>query len=77
MLQTLAYTPVQNTRTQNIQTGLTINTLHSNALSNYTTSRNLSRPPFLQVQIQRLPSILQQLIINSTLQFFLHLNHQI
>ena len=40
-----AYTPAQNTQTQNIQTALTIITLHSNAIPNYTTSRNLSRPP--------------------------------
>ena len=45
MFQTLAYTPAQNTQTQNIQTGLTNNTLHSIALPNYTTSRSLSRPP--------------------------------
>ena len=30
---------------QNIQTALTINTFHFNAIPNYTTSRNLSRPP--------------------------------
>ena len=45
IIQTLAYTPAQNTQTQNIQTGSTINTLHSNAIPNYTTSRNLSRAP--------------------------------
>ena len=45
ILQILAYTPAQNTQSQNIQTGLTINTQHSNALPKYTTSRNLSRPP--------------------------------
>ena len=32
VLRTLAYTPAQNIQTQNIQTSLTINTLHSNAL---------------------------------------------
>ena len=42
---TLAYTPAQNSQTQNIQTALTIITLHFNAIPNYTTSRNLSRPP--------------------------------
>ena len=45
ILQTLAYTPAQITETQNIQTGLTINTLHSNAIPKYTIPRNLSRPP--------------------------------
>ena len=41
----MAYTPAQNTQTQNIQTALPINTLHSKAIPNYTTTRNLSRPP--------------------------------
>ena len=42
---TLAYTPAQNTQTQNIQTALPIDTLHFNAKPKYITSRNLSRPP--------------------------------
>ena len=42
---TLAYTPAQSTQVQNIQPALTINTLQSNPLPNYTTSRHLSRPP--------------------------------
>ena len=32
--QTFTYTPAQNIQTQNIQTGLTNNTLHSKALLN-------------------------------------------
>ena len=42
---TSAYAPAQNTRTQNMQTALTITTLHSSPSPIYTTSRNLSRPP--------------------------------
>ena len=42
VVQTSTYAPAQ---THNIQTGLNINTLHSNPPSIYTTSRNLSRPP--------------------------------
>ena len=45
MLQTLSYTPAQNTQTQNVQFSLTINTRHSNTVPNSITSRNLSRPP--------------------------------
>ena len=41
----LAYTPAQTTQTQNMQPALTINTLQSHPLPNYTTSRHLSRPP--------------------------------
>ena len=41
----MAYTPAQSTQTQSKQAALTINTLHSNTLPNYTTTRNLSRPP--------------------------------
>ena len=42
---TLSYTPAQTTQTQNMQPSLTIITLQSNPLTNYTTSRHLSRPP--------------------------------
>ena len=42
--RTLQYTPVHTSLTQNRQPVLTINTLHTNPLSNFTTSRNLSRP---------------------------------
>ena len=45
MVQTLKYAPAQSNQTHNIQTGLNVSTLHSNPPSNYTTSRNLSRPP--------------------------------
>ena len=44
-IQTSTYTPAQNNQIQNIQTGLNINNKHSNPSSNYTTARNLSRPP--------------------------------
>ena len=44
-IQTSTYTPAQNNPIQNVQTGLNINTIHSNPPFNYTTSRNLSRPP--------------------------------
>ena len=44
-VQASSYTPAQNTQTQNIQPGLTNNTLNSNTLPNSITSRNLSRPP--------------------------------
>ena len=43
-IQTSTYTPAQNNQIQNVQTGLNINTIHSNPSSNYTTARNLSRP---------------------------------
>ena len=43
--QTSTYTPAQNNPIQNVQTGLNINTIHSNPLFNYTTARKLSRPP--------------------------------
>ena len=42
---TLAYIPAQTTQTQNMQPALTIITLQSNPLPNYTTSRHLSGPP--------------------------------
>ena len=42
IVQSLAYIPAQITQSQNIQTGVTINILHCNAIPNYTTSRNLS-----------------------------------
>ena len=37
--------PAQSNPVQNVQTGLNINTIHSNVPFNYTTSRHLSRPP--------------------------------
>ena len=43
--QTSTYTPAQSNPVQNVQTSLNINTIHSNPLFNYTTSRHLSRPP--------------------------------
>ena len=44
-IQTLIYTPAQSNLVQNVQTGLNINTIHSNPPFNCTTSRHLSRPP--------------------------------
>ena len=44
-IQISTYTPAQTNPVQNVQTSLSINTIHSNPPSNYTTSRHLSRPP--------------------------------
>ena len=44
-IQTLTYTPAQTNSVQTTQTTLNINTIHSNPSSNYTTARQLSRPP--------------------------------
>ena len=44
-IQTLTYTPAQTNSVQNTQPTLNINTIHSNPSSNYTTARQLSRPP--------------------------------
>ena len=44
-IQTSTYTPAQSNPVQNAETSLKINTIHSNPLFNYTTSRHLSRPP--------------------------------
>ena len=44
-IQTLTYTPAQTNSVQTTQPTLNINTIHSNHSSNYTTARQLSRPP--------------------------------
>ena len=44
-IQTSTYTSAQNNPFQNVQTGLNINTIHSNPPLQYTTSRHFSRPP--------------------------------
>ena len=44
-IQTSTYTPAQNNPVQNVQPGLNINTIHPNPPFNYTTSRQISRPP--------------------------------
>ena len=44
-IQTLTYTPAQTNSVQTTQSTLNINTIHSNPSSNYTTARQLSRPP--------------------------------
>ena len=54
-IQTSPYTPAQNNPIQNIQTGLNINTIHSNLPSNYTTSRHLYRPPLQPILTKPLP----------------------
>ena len=41
----IQYISAQRTQTQNTQHTSTINTLQSNPISNYTTSRNFTRPP--------------------------------
>ena len=61
IVQTLAYTPAQNTQIQNIQTALTINTLHSDAIPIYKASRNFSRPP-----LQTIPTNPQSYNLSST-----------
>ena len=61
VLQTLTHTAAQNTQKQNIQTGLTNDTLHSNALPTYTTSRNISRPP-----LQTIPTNLLSYSLTNT-----------
>ena len=62
----MAYTPAQNTQTQNIQTGVTLNTHHSNALPSYTTSRNLFRPPLQTIPTNPLSYSLTSTNPNST-----------
>ena len=44
-IQASTYTPARSNPVQNVQTGLNINTIHPNPTFNYTTSRQLSRPP--------------------------------
>ena len=66
IVQTLSYTPAQNTQTEIIQTALTINTLHSNAIPNYTTSRKLSRPPLQTIPTNPLSYSLRSTNLNST-----------
>ena len=44
-MQTSTYVPAQSNPIQNVQTGLNINTIHSDPPFNYSTSRHLSRPP--------------------------------
>ena len=45
MKYTSTFAPAQSILVQNVQTGLNINTIHSNPPFKYTTSRHLSRPP--------------------------------
>ena len=44
-IQTSTYAPAQSNPLQNVQTGLNIDTIHSNPPFNYTTFRHLSRSP--------------------------------
>ena len=55
---TIAYTPAQATQTQNMQPALTINTLQSIMISNYNTSRHLSRPPLQTIPTNLLSKVL-------------------
>ena len=48
--QTSSYTPAQSNPVQSVQTGLNINTIHSNPPFNYKTSRHLSRPPMQPIK---------------------------
>ena len=52
---TLAYNPAQTTQTQNMPPALTINTLQSNPLPKYTTSRHHSSPPLQTIPTNPLP----------------------
>ena len=52
--QTSTYTPAQNNSAQTLQTGLNINTIHSNQSFTSTTSRQLSRPPLQPVLVNPL-----------------------
>ena len=49
------YAPAQNTQTKNIQPGLTINTIQSNTVPKFLTSRNLSSPPIQNIPNNPLP----------------------
>ena len=87
ILHTYSYTPVQTTQNQNIQPGLTINTLHSNTLSNHNTQEIFLDfhcklfliahfRTVLRVQIPVTHNTLRQLIINKTILILPpHLNH--
>ena len=48
-IQISTYTPAQSNPVQIVQTSLNINTIHSNPLFSYTTSRHLSRPPLQSI----------------------------
>ena len=73
-IQTLTYTPAQTNSVQTTQPTLNINTIHSNPSSNYTTARQLSRPPLQPLLTNPLsynltstnPSHTQQSQINTT-----------
>ena len=64
--QTLSFTPAQNTQSRNIQNALTFNTLHSNAMPIYTTSRNLSGPPLQTIPTNPLSHSLTSTNPNNT-----------
>ena len=53
---------------QNVQTGLNINTIHSNTPFNYTTSRNFSRPPLQPILTNPLIRNLKSTYSNHTQQ---------
>ena len=66
ILQTLTYTAAQITQTQNIQTGLTVNTFHFNAKPDYTTFRNIYRPHLQTISPNPLSNSLTSTNPNST-----------
>ena len=68
-LSIIPYTLAQHTQTQNTQPTLTINTLQINPISNYTTSRNITRPPLQTIPTKPLSYNLKQ---HSTIN-----NHQV
>ena len=63
---TVAHTPAQTTQTQNIQPALTINSLQSNPLPNYTITRHLSTPPLQILQTNPLSYSLTSTNPNNT-----------
>ena len=67
-IQTSTYTPAQNNPIQNVQTGLNINTIDSNPSFNYTTARNISRPPLRPILTNRLSYSLTSTNSNPTQQ---------
>ena len=65
----LAYTPAQTTQTKNMQPALTINTLQSNPIPNYTSSRHLYKPPLQTIPTNPLSNSLISTNPNNTQPF--------
>ena len=68
-LSIIPYTPAQHTQTQNTQPILTIITLQPNPISNFTTSRNVTRPPLQTIPTNLLSYNLTSTNPNTTQQF--------